>query len=157
MKKNGDKKVKDINLQGRGFERFVDTNADAKYHKKLEDVNQKELEEILLDVYAKRVVDISKRRSQKSRADLQNIYEKDENLKKELEQIYTQKDKKVEINSLKNLSFQQQIFYKHYHSMIDDKLQGFYVKVDENLNTTTFENKSKNIKVIDTGDEIVGN
>ena len=85
---------------------------------------------------------------------LQKIHEQDEQLKKSFEKKYSQKDKKVEISSLKNLSFQQKIFYKQYQSIIEDKLQGYYVKVDDLKNITTFENRAKNIKITDLGDEI---
>ena len=53
------KTIQDINLQGRGFERFVDENSTEKNHKKLEDMTQEELEEILNDVYIKRVEEIA--------------------------------------------------------------------------------------------------
>ncbi len=79
--KSGKKIVQDINLQGRGFERFVDVNSTEKNHKKLEDMTQQELEEILNDVYVKRVEEIAKRRSKKATEDLKRIYEDDEKLK----------------------------------------------------------------------------
>ena len=152
--KNGTKKLQDINLQGRGFERFVDINSSEINHKNLEDMNQVELEEILSKCYEKRECDISKRRSAMTSQTLQKMYEQDEQLKKTFEKKYSQKDKKVEISSLKNLSFQQKIFYKQYQSIIEDKLQGYYVKVDDLKNITTFENRAKNIKITDFGDEI---
>lgn len=46
--KSGKKTIQDINLQGRGFERFVDVTSTEKNHKKLEDMTQQELEEILM-------------------------------------------------------------------------------------------------------------
>lgn len=152
--KNGTEKLQNLNLQGRGFERFVDVNSSEKNHKKLEDMDQVELEEILSKCYEKREFDISKRRSAMTSQTLQKIHEEDEQLKKTFEKKYSQKDKKVEVSSLKNLSFQQQIFYKQYQSIIEDKLQGYYVKVDDLKNITTFENRAKNIKITDFGDEI---
>lgn len=152
--KNVTRKLQDLNLQGRGFERFVDANSSEKNHKKLEDMNQVELEEILSRCYEKREFDISKRRSAMTSQTLQKIHEEDEQLKKTFEKKYFQKDKKVEVNSLKNLSFQQQIFYKQYQSIIEDKLQGYYIRVDDLKNITTFENRAKNIKITDFGDEI---
>ena len=152
--KNVTRKLQDLNLQGRGFERFVDVNSSEKNHKKLEDMNQVELEEILSKCYEKREFDISKRRSAMTSQTLQKIHEEDNQLKKTFEKKYSQKDKKVEVSSLKNLSFQQQIFYKQYQSIIEDKLQGYYVKVDDLKNITTFENRAKNIKITDFGDEI---
>lgn len=152
--KNVTRKLQDLNLQGRGFERFVDVNSSEKNHKKLEDMNQVELEYILSKCYEKRKFDISKRKSAMTSQTLQKIHEQDEQLKKSFEKKYSQKDKKVEVSSLKNLSFQQQIFYKQYQSIIEDKLQGYYVKVDDLKNITTFENRAKNIKITDLGDEI---
>lgn len=151
--KSGKKIVQDINLQGRGFERFVDVNFDAKNHKKLEDMTQQELEEILNDVYAKRVEEIGKRRSKKAREDLKKIYEDDKELKKDFEKKYS---KKSNYNSFKSLTFQQKIFYKHYGVNIQDSLRGYYVKTDETgVDNTTFINRSKGVKVEDKGDEIV--
>lgn len=146
--KNSKKIVQDINLQGRGFERFVDATSTEKNHKKLEDMTQEELEEILNDVYLKRVNEIGKRRSKKATEDLKKIYEDDEKLKKDFE--------KSDYNSFKSLTFQQQIFYKHYGVNIQDSLRGYYVKIDESgVDDTTFINHSKGIKVQDKGDEIV--
>ncbi|MCT7616669.1 hypothetical protein N5U05_02855 [Aliarcobacter butzleri] len=151
--KSGKKLIQDINLQGRGFERFVDVNSDAKNHKKLEDMTQEELEEILNDLYAKRVEEIGKRRNKKATKDLIKIYEDDEQLKKSFEKKYS---KKSNYNSFKSLTFQQKIFYKHYGVNIEDSLQGYYVKTDETgVNNTTFINHSKGVKVEDKGDEIV--
>ncbi|WP_151949193.1 hypothetical protein [Aliarcobacter butzleri] len=151
--KSGKKIVQDINLQGRGFERFVDVNSDAKNHKKLEDMTQQELEEILNDVYAKRVEEIGKRRSKKDTENLKKIYEEDEQLKKSFEKKYS---KKADYNSFKSLTFQQKIFYKHYGVNIEDSLRGYYVKTDETgVDNTTFINHSKGVKIEDKGDEIV--
>ncbi|MDK2082888.1 hypothetical protein PT502_03645 [Aliarcobacter butzleri] len=151
--KSGKKIVQDINLQGRGFERFVDVNFDAKNHKKLENMTQQELEEILNNVYAKRVEEIAKRRSKKATEDLKKIYEEDEELKKDFEKKYS---KKAEYNSFKSLTFQQKIFYKHYGVNIQDSLEGYYIKVDENNeNNATFINHSKGIKIEDKEDEIL--
>ncbi|MDN5069907.1 hypothetical protein O8C76_02545 [Aliarcobacter butzleri] len=151
--KSGKKIITDINIQGGGFERFVDVNSDAKNHKKLEDMTQQELEEILNDVYAKRVVEITKRRSKKATEDLKKIYEDDKELKKDFEKKYS---KKAEYNSFKSLTFQQKIFYKHYGVNIEDSLQGYYVKTDDTgSDNTTFINRSKGVKVEDKGDEIL--
>lgn len=151
--KQGKKIIESLNLRGHPFERFVDMNIDASY-KRIEDMTQDELEEILQDVYANRAEEIRKRRSKKTTETLQEIYEEDNQLKKTFEKKYSQKDKKVEVNSLKNLSFQQQIFYKQYQSIIEDKLQGYYIKVDDLKNITTFENRAKNITITDFGDKI---
>lgn len=154
--KSGKKIIQDINLQGRGFERFVDITTDAKYHKKLEDMTQEELEEILEDTYLKRVEEIGKRRSIKATDDLKKIYDEDQQLKEYFEKKYSQKDNDFEENSFKNLTFQQKIFYKHYGVNIQDKLKGYYIKTDDTgIDNTTFINKSKGIKIEDKGDEIV--
>ncbi|MCG3704319.1 LPD7 domain-containing protein [Aliarcobacter butzleri] len=151
--KSGKKIVQDINLQGSGFERFVDATLTKKSHKKLEDMTQEELEKILNDVYVKRVEEIGKRRSKKATEDLKKIHEDDEQLKKDIEKKYS---KKSEYNSFKCLTFQQKIFYKHYGVNIEDSLRGYYVKNDETgVDNTTFINHSKGIKVEDKGNEIV--
>ena len=151
--KSGKKTIQDINLQGRGFERFVDVTSTEKNHKKLEDMTQEELEKILNQVYAKRVDEIAKRRSKKSTEDLKKIYEDDEQIKKDFEKKYS---KKAEYNSFKSLTFQQKIFYKHYGVNIQDSLEGYYIKVDENNeNNATFINHSKGIKIEDKEDEIL--
>lgn len=148
-----EKIIQDINLQGRGFERFVDVNSDAKNHKKLEDMTQEELEEILNEVYEKRVEEIGKRRSKKATEDLKKIYEDDEELKKSFEKKYS---KKSEYNSFKSLSVQQKIFFKHYGVNIEDSLRDYYVKTaNTGADNTTFINRSKGVKVEDKGDEIV--
>ncbi|MEV9498785.1 hypothetical protein [Aliarcobacter butzleri] len=151
--KSGKKIVQDINLQGRGFERFVDATLTKKNHKKLEDMTQHELEKILNDVYAKKVEEIGKRRSKKATEDLKKIYEDDEQLKKDFEKKYS---KKSNYNSFKSLTFQQKIFYKYYGVNIEDSLRGYYVKTDETgVDNTTFINHSKGVKVEDKGDKIV--
>jgi hypothetical protein len=151
--KGGKKTIQDINLQGSGFERFVDVNSTEKNHKKLEDMTQEELEEILNDVYAKRVEEIGKRRSKKATEDLKKIYEDDEKLKKDFQKKYSQKS---DYNSFKSLTFQQKIILKHYGVKIEDSLRGYYVKTDDTGgDNITFINHSKGIKVQDKGDEIV--
>ncbi|MCT7645394.1 LPD7 domain-containing protein [Aliarcobacter butzleri] len=151
--KSGKKTIQGINLQGRGFERFVDATSTKTNHKKLEDMTQEELEKILNEVYAKRVEEIGKRRSKKATKDLKKIYENDKQLKKDFEKKYS---KKSNYNSFKSLTFQQKIFYKHYGVNIEDSLRGYYVKTDEiGVDNTTFINLSKGIKVQDKGDEII--
>ncbi|MCT7625030.1 LPD7 domain-containing protein [Aliarcobacter butzleri] len=151
--KGGEKIIQDINLQGRGFERFVDVNSDAINHKKIEDMTQEELEKILNDVYEKREDEIKKRRSIKTTQDLRKIHEEDEQLKKEFEKNYS---KKTEYNSFENQTYQQKLFYKQYGVNIKDSLEGYFIETDEiDENNATFLNKSKGIKVQDKGDEII--
>lgn len=150
--KQGEKIIESLNLRGHSFERFVDMNTDASY-KRIEDMTQEELEEILNDVYVKRVEEIGKRRSKKATEDLKKIYEDDEKLKKDFEKKYS---KKSEYNSFKSLSVQQKIFFKHYGVNIDDSLRGYYVKTDDTgADNTTFISRSKGVEVEDKGDEIV--
>lgn len=150
--KQGEKIIESLNLRGHPFERFVDMNTDASY-KRIEDMTYEQLEEILNDVYAKRVEEIGKRRSKKATEDLKRIYENDEQLKKDFEKKYS---KKSEYNSFKSLSVQQKIFFKHYGVNIEDSLRGYYVKTDDTgADNTTFINRSKGVKVEDKGDEIV--
>ena len=150
--KSGKKTIQDINLQGRGLERFVDVNFDAKNHKKLEDMTQEELQEILNEVYEKRVEEIFKRRSKKATEDLEKIYEEDKELKKDFEKKYSTNSN---YNSIKSLTFQQKIFYKHYGVNIQDSLNGYYIKVDDTINNTSFINKSIGINIEDRGDEVI--
>ena len=150
--KSGKKTIQDINLQGRGLERFVDVNFDAKNHKKLEDMTQEELQEILNEVYEKRVEEIFKRRSKKATEDLEKIYEEDKELKKDFEKKYSTNSN---YNSIKSLTFQQKIFYKHYGVNIQDSLSGYYIKVDDSINNTSFINQSIGINIEDRGDEII--
>lgn len=152
--KSGKKIIQDINLQGCGFERFVDATSSEKNHKKLEDMTQQELEKILNEVYEKRIEEIAKRRSKKATKDLIKIYDEDEKLKKDFEKKYS---KKADYNSIKSLTFQQKIFYKHYGVNIQDSLEGYYIKVDDTglTDKTTFINKSKGIEIEDCGDEIL--
>ncbi|MGJ0300766.1 hypothetical protein [Aliarcobacter cryaerophilus] len=155
--KSGKKTIQDINLQGRGLERFVDVNFDAKNHKKLEDMTQEELQEILNEVYEKRVEEIFKRRSKKATEDLEKIYEEDKELKKDFEKKYSKNSNYNSIKSLtfQHLTFQQKIFYKHYGVNIQDSLSGYYIKVDDSINNTSFINKSIGINIEDRGDEII--
>ena len=155
--KSGKKTIQDINLQGRGLERFVDVNFDAKNHKKLEDMTQEELQEILNEVYEKRVEEIFKRRSKKATEDLEKIYEEDKELKKDFEKKYSTNSNYNSIKSLtfQHLTFQQKIFYKHYGVNIQDSLNGYYIKVDDTINNTSFINKSIGINIEDRGDEVI--
>lgn len=150
--KSGKKTIQDINLQGNGFERFVDVNSNEINYKKLEDMTENELDQILNDVYAKRVEEIFKRRSKKANEDLKKIYEEDKKLTKDFEKKYS---KNSNYNSIKSLTFQQKIFYKHYGVNIQDSLSGYYIKVDDSINNTSFINQSIGINIEDRGDEII--
>ncbi len=129
-------------MNGKDFTRFIlkdDKNRTFPRYK-----SKEELEVILDNYYQKRKEYISKRRSKKTLEKLNEIYE-------------TQADKeKVKTrtqNSLKYISYQQKLFDKHYNYQIEDKLEGYYIKKDNNQ--VVVSNFSKNITIIDKGDEIV--
>lgn len=136
------KKSNSLNLNGKDFTRFIlkdDKNRTFPRYK-----SKEELGEILQSYYQQRKEYILKRRSKKTLEKLNEIYE-------------TQADKeKVKTrtqNSLKYISYQQKLFDKHYNYQIEDKLEGYYIKKDNNQ--VVVSNFSKNITIIDKGDEIV--
>ena len=136
------KKSNSLNLNGKDFSRFIlkeDKNRTFPRHK-----SKEELGEILQSYYQQRKEYILKRRSKKTIEKLNEIHE-------------TQADKeKVKTrtqNSLKYISYQQKLFDKHYNYQIEDKLEGYYIKKDNNK--VIINNFSKNIQIIDAGDEIV--
>ncbi|MCT7631140.1 hypothetical protein N5U06_10430 [Aliarcobacter butzleri] len=136
------KKSNSLNLNGKDFSRFIlkDTkNRTFPRHK-----SKKDLEDILLSYYETRIENIYKRKSKKSKEKLNNIY-KSEN--------YKIKSNKNIQNSFKYLSYQQKLFIEHYDYLIKDKLEGYYVKKENN--EVIVSNFSKNIKIIDKGEEIV--
>lgn len=135
------KKSNSLNLNGKDFSRFIlkDTkNRTFPRHK-----SKKDLENILLSYYEKRDEYISKRKSNKSKELLKDIYH--------LENQNTKKN----IKSLSYQSYQQKLFYEHYDYLIKDKLQGYYIKKVDNQ--IIINNFSKNIKIIDLEDQIISN
>lgn len=136
------KKSNSLNLNGKDFSRFIlkdDKNRTFPRHK-----SKKELEDILLSYYIKRDEYISKRKSIKSKEKLNTIYQS-ENSKTNLNTNTK--------NSFKYLSYQQKLFVEHYDYLIKDKLVGYYVKKENN--EVIVSNFSKNIQIIDKGEEIV--
>lgn len=136
------KKSNSLNLNGKDFLRFIlkdDKNRTFPRHK-----SKKELEDILLSYYETRIENIYKRKSKKSKEKLNNIYESENSKIKSNKNIQ---------NSFKYLSYQQKLFVEHYDYLIKDKLEGYYVKKENN--EVIVSNFSKNIKIIDKGDEIV--
>jgi hypothetical protein len=136
------KKSNSLNLNGKDFSRFIlkdDKNRTFPRHK-----SKKELEDILLSYYIKRDEYISKRKSIKSKEKLNTIYQS-ENSKTKLNANTK--------NSFKYLSYQQKLFVEHYDYLIKDKLVGYYVKKENN--EVIVSNFSKNIQIIDKGEEII--
>ncbi|MGH2279717.1 hypothetical protein ACRCD7_11325 [Aliarcobacter sp. ERUVET-7] len=136
------KKSNSLNLNGKDFLRFIlkdDKNRTFPRHK-----SKQELEDILLSYYQTRIENIYKRKSKKSKEKLNNIYESENSKIKSNKNIQ---------NSFKYLSYQQKLFVEHYDYLIKDKLEGYYVKKENN--EVIVSNFSKNIKIIDKGEEIV--
>ena len=136
------KKSNSLNLNGKDFSRFIlkdDKNRTFNKHK-----SKQELEDILLSYYQTRDEYIQKRRSKKTKEKLNEIHET---------QAPKEKVKTRTQNSLKYISYQQKLFDKHYNYQIEDKLEGYYIKKDNNQ--VVVSNFSKNITIIDKGDEIV--
>jgi len=135
------KKSNSLNLNGKDFSRFIlkDTkNRTFPRHK-----SKKDLEDILLSYYERRDEYISKRKSNKSKELLKDIYHlENENIKKN-------------INTLTYQSYQQKLIYEHYDYLIKDKLQGYYIKKVDNQ--IIINNFSKNIKIIDLENQIISN
>ena len=136
------KKSNSLNLNGKDFSRFIlkdDKNRTFPRHK-----SKQELEDILLSYYETRIENIYKRKSKKSKEKLNNIYESEN---------YKIKSNKNIQNSFKYLSYQQKLFIEHYDYLIKDKLEGYYVKKENNQ--VVVSNFTKNIKIVDAGNEIV--
>ena len=135
------KKSNSLNLNGKDFSRFIlkeDTNRTFPRHK-----SKEELGEILQSYYQQRKEYILKRRSKKTKEKLNEIYES---------QTATKINTNTK-NSFKYLSYQQKLFDQHYDYLIKDKLEGYYIKKVNN--EVIINNFSKNIQIIDAGDEIV--
>ncbi len=136
------KKSNSLNLNGKDFSRFIlkdDKNRTFPRHK-----SKKELKDILLSYYETRIENIYKRKSKKSKEKLNNIYESEN---------YKIKSNKNIQNGFKYISYQQKLFDQHYDYKIEDKLEGYYIKKENNQ--VVVSNFSKNITIIDKGDEIV--
>lgn len=135
------KKSNSLNLNGKDFSRFIlkdDKNRTFPRHK-----SKQELEDILLSYYQTRDEYIQKRRSKQTKEKLNEIYE-------------TQADKekvKTHTQSFKYISYQQKLFDQHYDYKIKDALKGYYIKKENNQ--VVVSNFTKNIKIVDAGDEIV--
>lgn len=136
------KKSNSLNLNGKDFSRFIlkdDKNRTFPRHKIKED-----LEEILQSYYQQRKEYILKRRSKKTKEKLHEMYET---------QAHKEKVKTHTQNSLQYISYQQKLFDQHYDYKIKDSLKGYYIKKENNQ--VVVSNFTKNIKIVDAGNEIV--
>lgn len=135
------KKSNSLNLNGKDFSRFIlndDKNRIFPRYK-----SKKELENILLSYYETRIENIYKRKSKKT--------------KELLNDIYISENQKLNpiVNSFTYQSYQQKLFYKHYDYLIQDKLEGYYIKKEND--EVIIKNFSKNIQIIDKGEQIIAN
>lgn len=128
---------KDINLRGKGFEHLSDI-AHGKEIKANASRDVKELWKILGDHYEKRIGQIDRRRSSKSKEAINNVYDK-EGRADRTDTIYP--------------SYQQKLFEKHYGQMTDKQFAGYYVNINA-ASGVTFRNYAGNINIVDRGDEI---
>jgi hypothetical protein len=110
--------------------------------KMIDEINSKSKEElgaILGDYYKDRIKMIDSRRSKSHRANLEKVIDK--NINNET------------VKSIKNLSFQEKLFYKTYQKDIKDfDFKGYYIDSKEDF--TKFTNNQKQIKIEDKGNEI---
>lgn len=135
------KKSNSLNLNGIDFQRFIlkdDKNRTFPRHR-----SKKELEDILLSYYETRIENIYKRKSKKSKELLKDIY------------ISENQKTSQKVNSFTYQSYQQKLFNQYYDYLIKDKLQGYYIKKEND--EMVIKNFSKNIQIIDKGEEIVSN
>lgn len=135
------KKSNSLNLNGKDFSRFIlndDKNRIFPRYK-----SKKELENILLSYYETRIENIYKRKSKKSKELLKDIY------------ISENQKTSQKVNSFTYQSYQQKLFYKHYDYLIQDKLEGYYIKKEND--EVIIKNFSKNIQIIDKGEQIIAN
>ena len=137
-----------IHLRGRDFpniEIMMNLNFNEEervsHIKGLKDKSLQELEKILERYYKEnRIPLIDNRRGQEAKEHLKEIYR----------QSYS-KGSAEQINSFS--SFQEKIFYKHYHHLLSINLKGYYVDTQKG-ERVTFSHKAKEIEVYDEGNLI---
>jgi hypothetical protein len=137
-----------IHLRGRDFpniEIMMNLNFNEEervsHIKGLKDKSLQELEKILERYYKEnRIPLIDNRRGQEAKEYLKEIYR----------QSYS-KGSAEQINSFS--SFQEKIFYKHYHHLLSTNLKGYYVDTQKG-ERVTFSHKAKEIEVYDEGNLI---
>ena len=128
-----------LNLNGKDFQRFI--LKDDKNRTFPKDKPKKELEDILSSYYKRRIDLIYKRKSKKTKELLKNI------------QIADNKKLTSKENKFTYQTYQQKLFNQHYDYLIDDKLKGYYIsKINDEV---TIKNFSKNIQIIDKGNQIL--
>lgn len=132
-------KSNSLNLNGKDFQRFILKDTKNRIFPK--DKSKKELEVILKSFYKRRIDEIYKRKSKKTKELLNNI-KTIENEKSSTKQ-----------NSFTYETYQQKIFNKYYDYLIKDDLKGYFIsKKDTEI---TIKSLSKNIEIVDKGNEIV--
>ena len=128
-----------LNLNGKDFQRFILKDDENRTFPK--DKPKKELEDILSSYYKRRIDLIYKRKSKKTKELLKNI------------QIADNKKLTSKENKFTYQTYQQKLFNQHYDYLIDDKLKGYYIsKINDEV---TIKNFSKNIQIIDKGNQIL--
>ena len=143
---------KNINLRGKDFKHLeifgstiLSPTQKRQHLKELKNKSLTELEAILERYYKEqRIPMIEKRRSQKDTQKLQAIHEEEKALHQD----------KAEENSFS--SFQEKLFYEHYHHTVQKSLQGYSVNTKDNK-AVTFIHKEKDIRIEDKGDKITAN
>jgi hypothetical protein len=133
------KRSNHLNINGKDFQRFIIKDDENRTFPK--DKPKKELEDILSSYYKRRIDLIYKRKSKKTKELLKNI------------QIADNKKSTSKENKFTYQTYQQKLFNQHYDYLINDKLKGYYIsKVGDEV---TIKNFSKNIQIIDKGDQIL--
>jgi hypothetical protein len=143
---------KNINLRGKDFKHLeifgsnmLSLEEKEQHLKELKNKSLHELEAILERYYKEhRLPMIEKRRSQKNTQKLKAIHEEEKALREEQSQE----------NSFS--SFQEKLFYQHYHHKVQKSLQGYSVDTKDKK-AVTFIHKEKEIRIEDTGDKITAN
>jgi hypothetical protein len=143
---------KNINLLGKDFKHLeifgstvLSPVEKAQHLKELKNKSLHELEAILESYYKEhRLPMIEKRRSKKDTQKLKAIHEEEQALRKEQSQK----------NSFS--SFQEKLFYEHYHHKVQKSLQGYSVNTKDKK-AVTFTHKEKEIHIEDKGDKITAN
>ena len=143
---------KNINLRGKDFKHLeifgstVLSPLEKEQHlKELKNKSLYELEAILETYYKEhRLPMIEKRRSKKDTQKLKAIHEEEQALQKD----------KAEENSFS--SFQEKLFYQHYHHKVQKSLQGYSVNTKDKK-AVIFIHKDKEIHIEDKGDTITAN
>lgn len=133
------KRSNHLNINGKDFQRFIIKDDENRTFPK--DKPKRELEDILSSYYKRRIDLIYKRKSKKTKELLKNLQLVDN-------QKLTSKENKFIYQT-----YQQKLFNQHYDYLIDDKLKGYYIsKVGDEV---TIKNFSKNIQIIDKGNQIL--